>query len=256
MNIDKHSAWLDLAVRPSSDKVLIFCFPFAGGGSQFYSKWQRLLGDEVQICPVYLPGRERRIREELRENMSDLIDEITEVIAPFTNQRYAFFGHSMGALISHLLACKLVQKGFPAPNHLFLSARGYFSAESMREKVQASGFDGYLNSILGLSSQTNRVFANEELRKIFYPIFRADVHLCADWQDNFVQPLSTPITAFYGDADQSVSIESVRAWQQNTKSYFEMKVVPGDHLFVLEQSEVICEEINRAFLSDFISLTA
>ncbi|GAB2911782.1 thioesterase II family protein [Rheinheimera gaetbuli] len=243
MKTDSTANWLGANFKPEKGKVLLFCFPYAGGGSQFYAKWHSLLEPKVQVCPVFLPGRERRIREPLRSDMMALIDELVEQIAPFTGQPYALFGHSMGALISYLLTCKLIQKGFAAPQHLFVSGRGYISAEFMRSKVKAQGFEKYLESILGMSSQTEQVLNNDALRKLFLPIFRADVQLCADWQDESVSPIPSPITVFYGDVDTSVTKNSLLAWQQRTNKAFNMKMLPGEHLFVLQQSGPITKEI-------------
>jgi medium-chain acyl-[acyl-carrier-protein] hydrolase len=248
MTTNKTADWLGANFKAETGKVMLFCLPYAGGGSQFYAKWQAFFGPSVQVCPVYLPGRERRIREPLHNNMMTLVDELTELISPFTGQPYAFFGHSMGALIGHLLACKLLQMGCAAPQHLFVSARGYMSAASMQDKVRATGFEQYLNSILGLSSQTAQVLENDALRKLFLPIFRADVQMCAEWQDDFVAPLPCPITAFHGDADTSVSLDSVRNWQYQTRATFDMKAIPGEHLFILQQAESIVQEIKHKLL--------
>lgn len=245
MIADNHSDWLGSTFTPNPDKVLLFCFPFAGGGSQFYTKWQKQVGQHVQVCPVFLPGRERRIREPLRDNMSALIDELADVISAYSHYKYALFGHSMGALISHLLTCKLIQRGYPGPIHLFVSARGYIPAEAMRSKLKELGFQGYLDSILDLSSQTELVLKNEALRKIFLPIFQADVGLCANWESEHLTQIPLPITAFYGDADDSVSLDSVKAWGAKTAAEFEMEVMPGEHLFVQQQAKLICQKITQ-----------
>ncbi len=255
MTVTHNPGWLGDNFHPSPDKVLLFCFPYAGGGSQFYTKWQNMLAPNVQVCPVFLPGRERRIREPLRNDMMALIDELTDVIAPYTGQPYAFFGHSMGALISYLLAAALIRKGFAAPQQLFLSARGCISAEAMRSKVSAIGFEAYLDSILGMSSLTEQVLNNQALSKLFLPIFRADVQLCADWRDDGIEKLPISMTIFYGDDDNSINMDSLHAWQNKTSKGFDMKMLPGQHLFVLEQAQAITQVINYQLIASVADLT-
>ncbi|WP_395338221.1 thioesterase II family protein [Ningiella sp. W23] len=240
----KHDQWLVPDFSPNPSKTLLFCFPFAGGGVQFYAKWQEYLDSSIQVCPVFLPGRERRIRDLLIDDMSVLIEKLVTVIGPFTHHRYAIFGHSMGALIGHLLSCALIKRGMQAPTHLFVSGRGYIHPREMRERVESAGFEAYLDSILSLSTMTDSVLKNKELRSIFLPIFRADVKLCANWELEPIDKLPVPITAIYGDCDDSVSPASVKKWGTKTSLAFHASVVRGEHLFVLDEGKQLCDIVN------------
>src|SRR5262249_60295750 len=42
--------------------VRLFCFPYAGGGATVFRKWQDDMPGTIQVCPIQLPGRERRFR--------------------------------------------------------------------------------------------------------------------------------------------------------------------------------------------------
>lgn len=250
---DLTAAWLGADFRAIPGKTLLFCLPFAGGGSRFYSNWQNLLAPSVQVCPVFLPGRERRIREPLRHDMTQLLEELMAVITPLTRQPYAFFGHSMGALISYLLSSHLVDRGFPAPAHLFVSARGCVSAQQVQAQLQQTGFEQYLNTILGLSQQNAQLLSNEALSRIFLPIFRADVQLCTSWQPEPVSSLPSAISVLYGDTDHSISLDALLAWQYKTQGQFDITSFNGGHLFVLDQAAAVTSHINKQLALSFVS---
>lgn len=40
-------------------RVLLYCFPFAGGSARTYANWQSLVPAEVLVRPIELPGRGR-----------------------------------------------------------------------------------------------------------------------------------------------------------------------------------------------------
>lgn len=52
----------DQYLNPSQgpDKKL-FCFPFAGGSSIVFRKWQEKFPKEIEVIAVELPGRGRRL---------------------------------------------------------------------------------------------------------------------------------------------------------------------------------------------------
>src|SRR5258708_5279394 len=110
-------------VRPGAEtRLRLFCFPYAGAGASVFREWAKALPSEIEVIPVQLPGRESRIREPLLTRVGTMVEmllgEITNLHTPF-----AFFGHSMGALVCFELARRLRDGGKPSPVHLFVSAR-------------------------------------------------------------------------------------------------------------------------------------
>src|SRR3712207_7744395 len=55
--------------RPGA-RLRLFMIPHAGGGASAFRGWAELFPDEVEVCPVQLPGRENRMRSE--EHTSEL----------------------------------------------------------------------------------------------------------------------------------------------------------------------------------------
>jgi Thioesterase domain len=52
-----------------------------------------------------------------------LVDALVSNLAPHFEGRFAFFGHSMGAVLAHELAHALRNHGLPSPSHLIVSGR-------------------------------------------------------------------------------------------------------------------------------------
>lgn len=54
------SKWIYGADNKPLSKVRLFCLPYAGCGSSMYISWKKYFPEEVELCPIQLPGRENR----------------------------------------------------------------------------------------------------------------------------------------------------------------------------------------------------
>lgn len=103
----------------------LFCFHHAGGAASVFSSWRRHLAPEVTVLPVQLPGRERRIRKPRFIAMAELTQDLARQLDPYLNGPYAFYGHSMGGLVTWNLARQRAGAGrrlpvaFLVPLHAF-----------------------------------------------------------------------------------------------------------------------------------------
>ena len=101
----------------------LFCFPFAGGDAQLFSSWQKYLPDYIDVVALQAPGRRERLLEEPIADLTQLVSEILDHIAPFTDKPFYFYGHSNGALVAFELARQLQLSGRNNLRHLFIAAR-------------------------------------------------------------------------------------------------------------------------------------
>ena len=83
--------------------------------------WPSYLPAEVELCAIQYPGRGGRIAERLKENVEEMVDSCYDELQPFLNKPFAFFGHSMGALVSYEFARRLQRHQRPGPLELFVS---------------------------------------------------------------------------------------------------------------------------------------
>src|SRR5260370_28895087 len=121
MAVSSISSWISNLNSQSTFRL--FCFPYAGGGTSIFHTWKGMLPPDVTVCPIQLPGREKRLAEPPFTRISLLVRAMAHALRPFLNCPFAFFGHSMGALISFELARQLRRQKAPEPTYLFVSAQ-------------------------------------------------------------------------------------------------------------------------------------
>src|SRR5687767_5694217 len=176
-------------------RVRLFCFPYAGSGASVFAAWHSHMPAEIEISAVQLPGRETRLREKLVTHLPELVRILIEEVE-VPDEPFAFFGHSMGALVAFEMTLALRARHLREPIHLFVSG---CRAPHMRERFATlyQRPDARLTAELRhLGGTPEEVFQNPELLQILLPIFRADLALCASYVCRGIAPLDCPITAF------------------------------------------------------------
>src|SRR4051812_21173238 len=96
--------WVLQATTYPQAPVTLICVPFAGGGTAAYHGWAALLPPFVQPWMLRLPGRESRLREQPHHDLLDLAETAADVLAPRLDGPFAFYGHSLGALVAFEIA--------------------------------------------------------------------------------------------------------------------------------------------------------
>jgi surfactin synthase thioesterase subunit len=234
-------------IRPSpraDAQVRLFCFPFAGGGASAFKPWANALPDHFELCVIQMPGREERLAEPLMTDMSELVTALTQEIAPLTDRPFAFFGHSMGAIVAYEVACRLRDTGAGQLSRLFLSAR---AAPQLQQDgtplrhLDDEAFIERLQKVYGAVPEAIRQSA--ELRDIFLPILRADVALLETHADTRPEPLPCPITALGGANDPAISAGMLAGWQDRTSAGFAQCEFPGDHFYVNSERDAVIAAI-------------
>jgi medium-chain acyl-[acyl-carrier-protein] hydrolase len=102
-------------------KLRLFCFSYPGGGAHTYRAWADTFSEDVEICAVQLPGRGSRLQEAPFTRLQPMVEALALVLAPYLDLPFAFFGHSMGALIGFELARWLRSESNRLPLHLSVS---------------------------------------------------------------------------------------------------------------------------------------
>jgi medium-chain acyl-[acyl-carrier-protein] hydrolase len=221
--------------------VRLFCFPYAGGGASLFRFLVERAPKDIEICPVQLPGREGRFIESPFASLDLLLFPLYQAILPYLEEPYAFFGHSMGALISFELTRLICQKRqVPEPVHLFVSGHRAPHLPDPRPPLHQLPDPELIDALRDLNGTPEDVLKQSELLQLLLPLLRADFALCETYTYRSGPPLSCPISALSGLQDEGVSRESVLAWREHTKNSFKAHFFAGDHFFLLkEQSEVL-----------------
>jgi medium-chain acyl-[acyl-carrier-protein] hydrolase len=191
-----------------------------------------MLPPDIEVCPVQLPGRENRLKERPFNQFSPLIAELAQALRPYLDIPFAFFGHSMGALVSFGLARQLRAQNDPMPRHLFISAYRAPQIPITESPLHQLSDAEFVKKVLSFNGTKREVLENDELRQFLLPILRADFAVCETYVHAPEAPLSSPITVFGGLQDHRVKREALAAWQEQTSDRFIVRMLPGDHFFL------------------------
>ncbi|MEV6802723.1 alpha/beta fold hydrolase [Micromonospora rifamycinica] len=234
-----HESTAYLTATPVDGRRLrLFCFHHAGAGASVFTRWRDALGPGVDTLPVQLPARERRIADPLPATLTDLIADLDDQLAPFLRAPYAFYGHSMGAIVAYHLTRHIVARSGPAPARLVVAAcapPGRHAALRSAPDRSDRELTELLLRIGGLSESLVRYPA---WHRAALCLVRRDLRLCAQNVPEDGQPLTVPIHVFTGRSDPLITREDADAWADRTTGRTTVHEVSGGHLFLVGDSAV------------------
>ncbi|MBV6708158.1 thioesterase II family protein [Bacillus thuringiensis] len=251
MSINKNSFYY---YKPQKKPLVrLLCFPYAGGSALAYRQWNQILAEEVEVCPVQLPGRENRLAEEPIRSLPTLISFLADELEPVLNSPipYAFFGHSMGALISYELAIEMKKRSWQMPIRLFLSGKSSPQVSKRETPTYNLPKKEFIEELRKMNGTPEEVLDNHEIMDLFLPILRADFELVDNYQYEKSSMLSCPITVFGGIDDPSIKTEELKHWKELTTNHFNMHLFPGDHFFIYENEKKLLKVVNEELTYKF-----
>lgn len=239
--------WLTIPQPNPQARLRLFCFPYAGAGSSVFRTWCNLLSEDMELCAIQLPGRETRLREPLFTQLQPLIENLAPVLP--LNLPFAFFGHSLGALISFELTRQLRRLDQPLPLHLFVSGRVAPQKPLPNPPIHQLPLAEFKAELRKKGGTPEAVLQNAELMELFLPILRADLEINDAYCYSPEAPLACPISAFCGLQDEEASREHMEAWQEQTCKEFTLHLFPGDHFFFKREQRKVIESLVGALRS-------
>lgn len=242
-------SWISCSKPQPHARIRLFCFPYAGGGASTFRTWGELLPPEIECCAVQLPGRENLLGEPLVSHLPTLLELLVSNILPHTTLPFAFFGHSMGAMISFELARSLRKQHRPLPFHLFVSAFRAPQLPNLDAPVYNLPEQEFIDELRRLKGTPDEILESEELRQLVFPILRADFQMCDIYQYTSDEPFACPISAFGGVKDNEVSVFELASWHERTVNLFTLRLFQEDHFFLHPCREPLVQAIATDLLS-------
>ena len=211
-------------------RLRLFCFPYAGVGVSAYRSWASASSTDLEICPVQLPGRESRHDETPFRRMDELVEATVEGLRPYLDVPYAFFGHSLGALVA-FEAARVVGHD-PLLRRLFVSARRAPHLRDPQAPIAHLPNGPFVATVQqrygGIPSA---VLECSDLMEILIPRLRADFEVLETYSYRPGLPLSCGISVFAGDAD-SIDEPDLRQWDAHTRSLIQLRTLAAGHLYL------------------------
>ncbi|SES10993.1 Surfactin synthase thioesterase subunit [Streptomyces sp. yr375] len=237
---DLRSRWLS-SRRPKTPTTLdLYCFAHGGGSAGEFMRWSGALPG-IRLWAVRLPGRAPRQDEPPYSRMSELIADLVAQVDfgqgdfgqgdfgehDVEQRDFAFFGHSLGALIAFETARALRRAGLPQPSALLLS--------SMQPPPVVTRHRAHLLPDDELLAEIEHrwgalplvVHEDPELRELALRYLRADAALAETHEYVAEEPLDIPVTAFVGDQEDPGQL----AWDVHTRGGYAAHVLRGGHFY-------------------------
>lgn len=243
----RSNIWVHIPKPQPQASVRLFCFPYAGGGTAVFRTWPALLPPSIELCAIQLPGRETRLRETPFDQLDQLVQVLAVALYPYLDRTFAFYGHSMGALISYEVARHLQRTQAPLPQHLFVGARQAPHLPWAEPPLHQLPTVDFLRAVRqrygGIPAE---VWEDAELMALVHPQLRADFTLLETYLHHADEALACPITVIGGSKDQTVAQPALAAWCEHTQASCQIYQLPGDHFFLNQATPALLQLIQAA----------
>ena len=237
--------WLAVQ-RPAADaKLRLFCFPSAGGAASMYQTWVGDLPAGIDVIRLQPPGREGRFTEPACGSFAELLPQVREAIEPWLDVPFAFFGHSMGALVSYEVTRMLRADGGPQPAAFYPSGHRAPHLPMRRDPWADLPRDELIAELKDIDGIPDLLLENEELLDVVLPTVRTDLRAYEAYAFESGEPLGCPITVFSGTEDKLVDEPEREGWREHTAGECVVHALPGRHFFINDQRELVLGHLAR-----------
>jgi len=227
----------------------LFCLPHAGGSACLFTEWRSKFKETpAQIILIEYKGHGMRMGEEFYPEYHDMIEDIYERISGEIvdeSDTYMIFGHSMGAGIAFEVEYLLEQRRNLCGAHIFLSGREAPCYWGQDDIISDLPDEEFLAEIDGYGGTESECFEDQEVRDLFLPIMRHDFRLIESIDTTKEYPvIKAPVTVMRGTTDDCTS-EEAEGWRQYTSQRCDVLHYEGDHFFINDHTDKICDYICR-----------
>lgn len=220
----------------------LFCIPYAGGSANLYRPWSALLSEDVDLCPVELPGRGHRIAETPLTRLDQLVIDVTDYVLARTEVPFALLGHSFGALLAFESA-RVLQACGASPAALFVSGHRAPHLEQHQKPIYHLPDEDFLAEVAALGGAPPGFLKSTELIKLVLPALRADFLVSDTYQYRPGARIHCPVRAISGVDDPHARIAEMRAWRQHAAGDFRVQLFPGDHFYLHQRAPELLREV-------------
>ncbi len=225
---------------PLTERNLLFCFPYAGGGSWIFSRWPRALDPLAVVLPVVLPGREHRSRETPGESIPELAAQLSrDMVQLLGSGRYMLFGHSFGGFLVFELADQILKNQLPPPALVVISGCRAPNLARTWEPIHHLSDDQFEKAVESRFGPIPVPLRRDhQTLQIYLKLLRADLKAVETYQPPAEKTIPYDLLVCGGRADPFVPVGDLLAWRSTARGRFTAELFPGGHFFFRERSEL------------------
>jgi surfactin synthase thioesterase subunit len=229
-------------------RLRLFCFPYAGGSAFNFTSWRDTLDPTIEICAIQLPGRGARIAEAPIATMPALLQGLAPAITQQSPLPFAFFGHSVGALIAFELARYLRLHGITGPERLFMSGCHAPQFRSPSRQLHRLPDDAFIDELREYNGTPAEVLESRELMALMLPTIRADFAIAEDYRYRSGPLLQMPITVYAGRDEDNKGDGQVDGWAKETSGPCRTTWFDGGHFFINTERDAVLAQLDAELL--------
>lgn len=253
------SSWFTTApirVPHAARRLRLFAFPHAGRGASLFFPWRAVLPEWIELVAVQLPGRESRIAEPAMARLHAVIAALLPEITPWLDRPFAFFGHSMGALLSYELARALRRERAPEPVALALSGRRAPTVANPDPPLHVLTDAAFVETMRRRYDGIPQIVLEQpDLMRLLLPTLRRDIEAIETHIHHPEPPLSVPFLLYGGEDDRQAPRDSLVAWRALTTGEAPLRQFPGGHFYLQAQQAVLLQDLTQR-LSGYFGFAA
>lgn len=170
--------------------------------------------------------------ERAHDRLSVLADAVAIAIAEQRDGRFAFFGHSMGGLLSFEVARALRRRGAAAPDHLFVSASRPAHLWSQFEHLHLLPEREFRAALARMGGTPAALLADDDFMSLVSPTLRRDFAAVADYRYVTEAPLDSHLHVLAAVDDTVMPFSSLHEWQRHTRGRFSLHTFTGGHFYI------------------------
>lgn len=165
-----------------------------------------------------------------------------DAFEPWMDRPFAFFGHSLGAIVASE-AARVLQAQGRAPAYLFVSARPpeRKKEDEIHHLPDAEFVDAMNRRYQGIPAE---IIEQPELLELLLPPLRADIRALEHFHPQADRvKIASPTAVFGGTRDRQVSLDDLAAWHGETAQPCRIRTFDGDHFYIDPQRAALVGDI-------------
>jgi len=174
----------------------------------------------------------------------NLAGAIASALHPYTQQPYAIFGHSMGALLAYEVATRMDNSAKRQLRKLFASGSRPPFVPPKRPPVSHLPNPEFVEHLREMQGTPEEILSHPELMELMLPVLRSDFAMCEQYCLQHPYRLHTPVTVLGGEQDENATETDMLPWSFLTMEAFRSLRFAGTHFFVREQEAAIVRAIS------------
>lgn len=227
------------------NKMMLFCFSYAGGNAAFYDQLDIFLKEDIRLVRLEYAGHGTRHKEAFYSDFTELAQDMYRLIKKNYTEGspYALMGYSMGSIsVMETLKQIMLKNELPLPLHIFLAAHEPYTKAELAEFSNSEMDECVKERTIRFGGVPEQLVNNKSFWRMYLPIYRADYGIIGKYDFNSLNLKSNlPATVFYSEEDTLFS--DMKKWAEIFINHCDFVRYDGNHFFIREHCQEMADVI-------------